>query len=81
MQFLGLQIGDNVPDEKTIWLFKEKLKEHKLEQTLFDLFTSALTDHGIVVKEGSMVDATFVDIPKQRNTREENADIKKGAVP
>lgn len=23
MQFLGLQIGDSVPDEKTIWLFKE----------------------------------------------------------
>ncbi|MCF6207540.1 MAG: transposase, partial [Sulfurovum sp.] len=38
MQFLGLQIGDRVPDEKTIWLFKEQLKEHKLTQTLFDLF-------------------------------------------
>ena len=81
MQFLGLQIGDNVPDEKTIWLFKENLKEYKLEQKLFDLFASALMDHGIVAKEGSIVDATFVDVPKQRNTREENADIKKGAVP
>ena len=30
MQFLGLQIGDDVPDEKTIWLFKEQLKEKKL---------------------------------------------------
>jgi len=38
-------------------------------------------DHGIVAKEGSIIDATFVDVPKQRNTREENADIKKGAVP
>tara|TARA_B100001063_G_C16340544_1_gene346559 strand:+ start:291 stop:449 length:159 start_codon:yes stop_codon:yes gene_type:complete len=27
LDFLGLQIGDNVPDEKTIWLFKEQLKE------------------------------------------------------
>jgi IS5 family transposase len=81
MQFLGLQIGDRVPDEKTIWLFKENLKEYQLEQQLFDLFTSTLIDHGIVAKEGSIVDATFVDVPKQRNTREENADIKKGAIP
>lgn len=81
MQFLGLQIGDNVPDEKTIWLFKEQLKEKSLSKVLFNLFTSALVEKGIVAKEGSMVDASFVDVPKQRNSREKNSDIKKGAVP
>jgi len=81
MQFLGLQIGDNVPDEKTIWLFKEQLKEKKLSQTLFELFTSQLISNGIVAREGSMVDASFVDVPKQRNSREDNVDIKKGAIP
>ena len=81
MQFLGIQIGDKVPDEKTIWLFKEQLKEKELSEKLFDLFTGQLLSHGIVAKEGSMVDASFVDVPKQRNTREENADIKEGAVP
>jgi len=81
MQFLGLQIGDNVPDEKTIWLFKEQLKEKELSQMLFDLFAQILMDHNIVAKEGSIVDATFVDVPRQRNTREENVDIKQGAVP
>jgi len=70
-----------VPNEKTIWLFKENLKEYKLEQKLFDLFASVLMEHGIVAKEGSIVDANFVDVPKQRNNREENADIKKGTVP
>ncbi|WP_415406223.1 IS5 family transposase [Sulfurovum sp. CS9] len=81
MQFLGLQIGDKVPDEKTIWLFKEQLKEKKLADELFNLFTGQLLSHGIVGKEGSIVDASFVDVPRQHNTREENADIKKGAVP
>jgi len=81
MQFLGLQIGDKVPDEKTIWLFKEQLKEKKLAEELFNLFTVQLLGHGIVAKEGSIVDASFVDVPRQHNTREENADIKKGAVP
>ncbi len=81
LNFLGLQIGDNVPDAKTIWLFKEQLKEKKLSQQLFDLFTNTLINNGIVAKEGSIVDATFVDVPRQRNSKEDNADIKKGAVP
>ena len=81
MQFLGLQIGDKVPDEKTIWLFKEQLKEKDLSQILFNLFTQQLLGQGIVAKEGSIVDASFVDVPRQHNTREENADIKKGATP
>jgi len=81
MQFLGLQIGDNVPDEKTIWLFKEQLKEKALSKKLFNLFTRTLMEHDIVAKEGSIVDATFIDVPRQRNTREENTDIKQGAIP
>ena len=81
MQFLGLQIGDKVPDEKTIWLFKEQLKEKKFAKDLFSLFTQQLLGQGIVAKEGSIVDASFVDVPRQHNTREENAGIKKGAIP
>jgi hypothetical protein len=29
-QFLGLETGDKVPDEKTVWLFREKLTESEL---------------------------------------------------
>ena len=81
MQFLGLQIGDCVPDEKTIWLFKEQLKERKLSQTLFELFTSQLISNDIVAREGSMVDASFVDVPRQRNSRIDNQSIKDGNTP
>ena len=81
LNFLGLQIGDNAPDAKTIWLFKEQLKEKQLSEKLFELFTDTLINNGIVAKEGSIVDATFVDVPRQRNSKEDNAAIKKGAVP
>ncbi len=81
MQFLGLQIGDKVPDEKTIQLFKEQLKEKHLAKDLFDLFSGQLLGQGIVAKEGSIIDTSFVNVPKWHNTREENADIKKGATP
>ena len=81
MQFLGLQIGDTVPDEKTIWWFKEKLKEKNLSKKLFDLFTKTLIQNGIVAKEGSIVDASFVNVPRQRNSREDNQTIKEGNIP
>lgn len=81
MQFLGLQIGDSVPDEKTVWLFKEKLKEKNLSKQLFELFTQTLISNGIVAKEGSIVDASFVNVPRQRNSREENETIKQGNIP
>ena len=64
MDFLGLQIGDRIPDEKTIWLFKEQLTKVDLSQTLFDTFTNKLMQNGIVAKEGSIVDASFVTVPR-----------------
>jgi len=35
----------------------------------------------VFANEGKMVDASFVDVPKQRNSREENKEIKEGKVP
>lgn len=81
MDFLGLQIGDKVPDEKTIWFFKENLHKHDLSEVLFDTFTQKLIEHDIVAKEGSIIDASFVTVPKQRNTRDENRQIKEDQVP
>ena len=81
MDFLGLHIGDKVPDEKTIWLFKENLSKKNLSELLFNTFTQKLMENGIVAKEGSIVDASFVTVPKQRNNREENKQIKNGETP
>ena len=81
LDFLGLQIGDSVPDEKTIWLFKEDLADKGISETLFTLFADTLTSNGIVAKEGTIVDASFVSVPRQRNSREENAKIKQGETP
>ena len=36
---------------------------------------------GLVGSEGKIIDASFVDVPRQRNSREENEIIKAGAVP
>ena len=79
-RFLGMELGEKSPDAKTIWLFKEQLGEDGLRK-LFDLFNEKLQGLEIVKREGSLIDASFVDVPKQRNNRDENAKIKSGEIP
>ena len=81
MRFLGLTISDKVPDANTIWDFEEALKNAGAAEQLFDVFHQKLLDEHLILREGSIVDATFVEAPRQRNTREENKAIKEGKVP
>jgi len=81
LDFLGLELNDDIPDEKTIWLFKEQLKEKDLSLKLFELFTNKLIENKIVAKEGTMIDASFIDVPIQRNKRSENKEIKENKIP
>jgi IS5 family transposase len=81
MRFLGLQLEDRVPDAKTVWLFRERLKGLNLVDVLFARFHQQLAEEGYVARAGQMIDATFVEVPRQRNTREENVQIKAGEVP
>jgi IS5 family transposase len=81
MRFLGLQLEDRVPDSKTVWTFRERLKGLDLVEMLFARFHEQLAAQGYAARAGQMIDATFVEVPKQRNSREENATIKAGQVP
>jgi IS5 family transposase len=80
-RFLGLQLCDIVPDAKTIWHFREKLNEVKILDTVFYRFVEQLEEKGIITRSGSIVDATFVDVPRQRNAKKENEEIKEGKTP
>lgn len=81
MRFLGLRMGDPVPDCNTIWNFREELTKTKAIKQLFKTFNRELDKKGIIGHKGSIVDATFVEVPRQRNTRDENGMIKKGEIP
>lgn len=76
--FLGLETGDIVPDEKTVWAFRENLTKTGLAEDLFNEFKSFLESKALILNEGQMIDASFAVSPRQRNTREENEKIKNG---
>lgn len=81
--FLGLTSADPVPDGQTIADFRAALVEQQAFERLFHLFLDHLQQPraGLLGKEGVMIDATFVEVPRQRNSREQNAIIKRGDVP
>ena len=80
-RFLGLSLGARVPDAKTIWLFKDTLAQKGVIEVLFKEFNSQLESKGLITHTGTIIDATFVNAPRQRNTRDENQTIKRGEVP
>ena len=81
MRFLHLSLHDRVPDAKTIWLFREQLTEAGLAEKLFMQFDRFLRENGFSATKGQIVDASIVRAPKQRNSRDENKQIKQGQTP
>jgi IS5 family transposase len=62
MRFLELSLAASVQDAKTMWVFREKLKEHKLTEKPFDRFDEFLRALNVELKSGQILDATFVTV-------------------
>ena len=81
MRFLQLDLDQRIPDAKTIWLFRETLAQAQVVETLFEQFETYLAAHGLQPRGGQLLDASLVPVPKQRNSRDENATLKAGGCP
>jgi len=80
-RFLRLGIEDRIPDGTTLWSFREALAKAGLIEKLFDRFGQHLEAKGYIARGGQIVDATIVPVPKQRNSRDENEEVKAGKTP
>ena len=61
-------------------LFREDLVKVGIVEELFATFDTHLRANGYKAMKGQIVDASIVSVPKRRNSREENAKIKRGEV-
>jgi IS5 family transposase len=80
-RFLGMELSDKAPDENTIWSWEELLTKSRQYEELFDVFNQRLAKMGVIAKKGSIVDSTFVDVPRQRISREERESLKRKELP
>ncbi len=80
-RFLGLHAASKIPDATTIWRFREDLTKAGKVAELFTSFDDFLSENGFRARKGQIVDASIVKVPIQRNSRDENKQIKNGEQP
>lgn len=73
--FAGLDAGtDTMPDETTILNFRHLLERHGLSKQLFAEVNGLLTEQGLLLREGTTVDATLIAAPPSTKNQEGKRD-------
>src|SRR6266852_5169325 len=63
-RFAGVELSDDVvPDESTILRFRHLLEKHGLTQAIFDSITGLLEERRLLLRSGTIVDATIIAAP------------------
>ena len=63
-RFAGVELAeDAVPDETTILRFRHLLEEHRLTEAIFAEVRALLEERGLLLKSGTIVDATIINAP------------------
>lgn len=83
-RFAGIGI-DEVPDESTILNFRHFLEAHRLTSMLFRITEQYLSEQGLILSEGTIVDATIISAPSSTKNQDRQRDpemkqTKKGKV-
>jgi len=59
-RFVGLSLEEGTPDHSTLWRFRELLGQSGLQEPLFGEIEEQLQRHGLLLKRGTLIDATLV---------------------
>lgn len=74
-KFLGFDcFGGVVPDESSICRFRHLLEEHDLSKVILACVNTHLSAHGLVLKEGTIVDATLLQAPVSKKNQKKERD-------
>lgn len=74
-RFVGVELGeDTVPDESTILRFRHLLERHDLTRALFNEIGSLLEEKGLLLKQGTIVDATIISAPSSTKNQSRRRD-------
>ncbi len=74
-RFAGIDLGrEPVPDETTILNFRHWLERHDLAKGLFDEVGAMLEERGLLMRQGTIVDATIIAAPSSTKNKEKSRD-------
>lgn len=72
--FVGLGLPDGTYDETTICRFRHFLEEHSIPEQFFALVNEILISKGLIVKDGTSVDATLIAAPSSTKNKDKKRD-------
>ena len=72
-RFAGVDL-DAIPDETTILKFRHFLEAHRLTEALFRLTRRYLSERGLLLHEGTIVDASIINAPSSTKNRDRKRD-------
>ena len=73
-RFVGLKLSGPLPDETTILKFRHLLEKHQLGTKLFAAINQHLADNDLMLKEGTIVDASIIAAPTSTKNRDKARD-------
>ena len=74
-EFAGLDMGeDHLPDESTILRFRHLLEAHNLSVQILATVNATLTAKGLLLKQGTVVDATLIAAPSSTKNQDGERD-------
>lgn len=83
--FCGVESSNQVPDGDTLGRFRNILLKNGIQQELFAQVVELPTQHGLILKRGTIVDSTFIEAPSSTKNQKKERDpeahsAKKGNV-
>lgn len=72
-QFAGLGL-ERIPDETTILNFRRLLEKHELAGGILDVINNYLGEHGLSLRQGTIVDATLIHAPSSTKNKDGKRD-------
>ena len=68
--FAHLSLDGAIPDRTTIMNFRHLLERHQLARQLLETINQWLTDSGVMMKQGTLVDATIIEAPTSTKNKQ-----------
>ena len=73
-EFAQLEEFGRLPDESTILRFRHRLEKHKLAEQMLSVVNDILTERGLLLKAGTVVDATLIAAPSSTKNKDRARD-------
>jgi len=74
-KFLDIKADDDIPDETTICNFRNALMEKMLFDKIFAIVTEVMKEQRLILKEGSIVDATLIHSSEPKRRRNDKGEV------